>query len=114
VSVFLDFLKRLVRSSNRKVYLIVDRHPVHRAKKVRDWLEENKEKIRMFFLPPYSPELKPDEYPNNDVKSNAVGRRRPATKDEMRRNISSYLRSTQKQSDIVKSYFKARPVRYVV
>ena len=62
VSVFLDFLKRLVRSSNRKVYLIVDRHPVHRAKKVRDWLEENKEKIRMFFLPPYSPELNPDEY----------------------------------------------------
>ncbi len=112
VDVFLDFIKRLVRSSERKVYLIVDRHPVHRAKKVRQWLEENEEKIRMFYLPPYSPELNPDEYLNNDVKSNAVGRRRPATKDEMKRNISSYLRSTQKQPAIVKSYFRAKPVRY--
>ena len=112
VDVFLDFLKRLVRFSSRKVYLIVDRHPIHRSKRVREWLEDHKDRIRMYFLPPYSPELNPDEYLNNDVKSNAVGRRRPSTKEELKSNLSSYLRSTQRQPAIVKSYFRAKRVRY--
>jgi transposase len=64
--VFIDFLKRLIRTVERKVYLIVDRHPVHRAKRVRKWLDKNKEKIKMFFLPAYSPDLNPDEFLNHD------------------------------------------------
>ncbi len=66
----------------------------------------------MYFLPPYSPELNPDEYLNNDVKSNAVGRVKARSKREMTDNILYYLRSTQKQPEIVKAYFKARSVRY--
>ncbi len=81
--VFLDFLRRLIRQAKRKVYLIVDGHPVRRAKKVKLWLEKHKDRIRMFFLPPYSPELNPDEYLNNDVKSNAVGRKRAGTLRQM-------------------------------
>jgi transposase len=49
--VFLEFLNRLVRQSTRKVFLIVDRHPVHRSKKAKKWLEEHDDKIRLFFLP---------------------------------------------------------------
>jgi transposase len=112
ISVFQDFLKRLIKSSKNKVFLILDRHPVHRSKTISKWAEANKDKIEIFFLPPYSPELNPDEYLNNDVKSNAVGRRRPSTKEELIANIRNYLQSTQKQPFIVKGYFKARPVRY--
>ena len=61
--VFLEFLNRLVRQSERKVFLIVDNHPVHRSKKVKLWLQEHEEEIRVFFLPGYSPELNPDELP---------------------------------------------------
>lgn len=110
--VFLKFLQRLVRQVGRLLFLIVDGHPVHRAAAVRDWLDQNHARIRLFFLPAYSPELNPDEYLNQDVKSNSVGRRRARDADELIANVRGYLRGTQKQPHIVASYFHAQPVRY--
>jgi len=110
--VFIDFLRRLIKSAGRKVYLIVDGHPVHKSRRVKRWLEKHKEHIRMFSLPPYSPDLNPDEFLNNDVKGNAVGRRRATSLQELMQNIRAYLHSTQKRPDIVRSYFQAKSVRY--
>lgn len=110
--VFLKFLKRLVRQVGRLLFLIVDGHAVHRAAAVHDWLDRNAERIRLFYLPAYSPELNPDEYLNQDVKSNSFGRQRPRNADEMIANVRGYLRGTQKQPHIVASYFHAEPVRY--
>lgn len=111
-SVFLAFLRRLVRQAGRLLFLIVDGHPVHRAAAVRRWLDANRDRLRLFFLPAYSPELNPDEYLNQDVKSNAVGRRRAGNADELLANVRSYLRSTQGQPELVARYFHAEPVRY--
>lgn len=112
--VFIKFLRRLVRSAGRKVYLIVDEHPVHKSAEVKRWLEKHKGQIRMILLPTYSPDLNPDEFLNNDVKANAVGRCRPASREEMMAGVRSYLRSTQKHTEIVKSYFHAPSVRYAM
>lgn len=111
--VFLRFLKRLVRHvKRRKVFLIVDRHTVHRAAAVKRWLEKEDRRIRMFFLPAYSPQLNPDELLNQDTKTNAIGRRRPASSSEMKANLRSYLWSTQRRPDIVQNYFKEEHVAY--
>ena len=110
--VFIRFCRRLLRQRRRNVFLILDGHPVHRSKAVRDWLAANAHRIRVFFLPGYSPELNPDEYLNNDVKTNAVGRQRAATKPELMANVQMYLRDTQRRPNIVRSYFQAEPVRY--
>lgn len=110
--VFTEFLRRLVRQSNRKVFLIVDSHPVHRSRKIKKWLEKNDHTIRLFFLPSYSPELNPDEVLNQDVKSNAVGRRRAGNQQELISNVRKYLRSRQRQPDIVRQYFQEKHVRY--
>lgn len=110
--VMLEFLRRLIRSSVQKVFLIVDRHPVHRSKQVAQWLERHAESIQLFFLPSYSPQLNPDELLNHDVKANAVGRQRPKNQAEMMGNIRSYLRSTQRYPNIVKSYFREKHVAY--
>jgi len=76
--VFIDFLGRLLRDcGGRKVHLIVDGHPVHRAKLVSAWVAGHAEQIQLHFLPGYSPELNPVELLNHDVKANAAGRRRP-------------------------------------
>ncbi|MFQ5717108.1 MAG: IS630 family transposase [Nitrospinales bacterium] len=112
VDVFLDFLKRLIRQANRKIFLIVDGHPVHRAVKVKLWIQKNAHRIRLYFLPGYSPELNPDEVLNQDVKSNAVGRQRPRNQEEMIKTGRGYLRSRQKTPRIVKNYFKEKHVRY--
>jgi transposase len=110
--VFIRFCRRLLRQRRRRVFLIVDGHPVHRSAAVRDWLEANRRRIRLFFLPGYSPELNPDEYLNNDVKTNAVGRQRPATKPELIANLQEYLRGTQRRPNIIRNYFQAEPVQY--
>jgi len=110
--VFLKFLGRLIRQRKEKIILIVDGHPVHRAAAVKAWLSKNEDRIQMFRLPGYSPDLNPDELLNQDVKTNAVGRTRPSTSDEMMEGIRSYLRSTQKNPRIVRNYFKHHSVAY--
>lgn len=48
---FLRILIRLVRQSEKRVYLIVDGHPVHRSKRVRDWVDRNREQFSLYQLP---------------------------------------------------------------
>jgi transposase len=110
--VMLDFLGRLIRQIPQKVFLIVDRHPVHLSGKVQRWLERHAEQIRMFLLPSYSPELNPDELLNHDVKATAVGRKRPRTKLQMIHNIRSHLRRRQRQPDLVQRFFREKHVAY--
>ena len=63
--VMLDFLRRLIRQIPQKVFLIVDKHPVHLSAKVKRWLDRHADRMRMFLLPSYSPELNPDELPGS-------------------------------------------------
>jgi transposase len=110
--VLIGFLRRLLRQSPQQVFLILDRHPVHHARAVAQWVAKHANRIRIFELPTYSPELNPDEYLNQDVKSNTLGQQRPHDKKEMIGELRSYLRSTQKRPDIVKSYFQHPSVTY--
>lgn len=110
--VMLDFLRRLIRQIPQKVFLIVDKHPVHLSAKVNRWLEKHADRIRMFLLPSYSPELNPDELLNHDVKANAVGRKRAKTKSEMMENIRRHLRRRQRQPEVVRRFFHEKHIAY--
>jgi transposase len=112
VSVFLRFLRRLVRQNQHRVYLIVDGHPVHRAKLVSAWLEKHSHQIRLIRLPPYSPEINPDEMLNQDVKSNALGRKRPETLEQLIADVKSYLRRRQRQPEVISRFFRESHVLY--
>lgn len=112
--VFITFLRRLLRQKHlkgRKCFLIIDGHPVHRSAKVRAWVTRRADRIELFDLPGYSPELNPDECLNNDVKDNA-GRQRPQDKRQMLSQTRSYLRGTQRSPRVVRNYFKEEHVRY--
>src|SRR5712692_636368 len=112
-TVLIDFLNRLVRQADgQKITLILDGHPVHRATKVRQWVAAHSEQIELQFLPGYSPELNPTELLNQDVKTNALGRRRPRSQDELIGDTRSYLRSTQRRPQLVARYFDGEHVRY--
>jgi len=109
---FIAFLKRLIRQVGRKVFLIVDGHPVHRARALKEWLARHTKEIALFYLPPYSPELNPDELLNQDVKSNALGRRRPTNQHELISDTRSYLRRRQRRPALVSRYFQEPHVAY--
>ena len=110
--VFIEFLKRMVRYSTRKIYYITDGHPAHKTKKLQAWLDEQGGKIEVIFLPPYSPELNPQEYVNQDLKTNIVGKRRPINKDELRSNVESFMNARKRDRKQVQKYFHAPHVRY--
>jgi len=110
--VFIQFLRRIVKQAGRRVFLIIDNHPVHRSRKVQRWLAAHADTIRVFYLPGYSPELNPDEMLNNDVKANAVGRRRPHNQEQLMQNVRGYLRRRKNKPQVVKRYFHAESVRY--
>lgn len=110
--VLIAFLKRLLKTVKRKIFLILDGHPVHKSKKVKKWIAEHGKRLELFTLPAYSPELNPDELLNQDVKTNAVRKRRSRNRDELKRNLLGYLRGRQKRPDLVRRYFHHRHVRY--
>jgi len=111
-AVLLTFLARLLAGRPGKVYVVLDGHPAHRSRKVAAWVAARAGRIRLVFLPPYSPELNPAEYLNNDVKANAQRPGRAKDKGELADGTRSYLRATQRLPRVVKNYFRAEHVKY--
>ena len=110
--VLIRFLRRLLRSADRKVFVILDNLRVHHAKVVKQWVEEHAEQIELFYLPSYSPDFNPDEYLNCDLKSEVGKRPDSRRKGELERNSMRAMRSIQKQPERVRKYFEAKSVCY--
>lgn len=110
--ILIDFLKRLTRRANRKLFLILDNLRVHHSKPVKQWLARNADKIEVFYLPSYSPELNPDELLNADLKQRVTTAAPARTKRALTRSASSALRSIQKQPQRVQNYFLHKDVCY--
>jgi transposase len=111
-AVLLAFLARLLAGRPGKVYVVLDGHPSHRASKVQAWVAARADRIRLVFLPPYSPELNPAEYLNNDVKANAQRAGRARDRGQLAGPVRGYLRATQQLPSIVQGYFRAEHVTY--
>lgn len=109
---FIDFLKRLIKYSRRKIFLIVDNLKVHHAIDVTNWLKENKDRIELFFLPAYSPDLNPDEHLNADLK-HGVGSRTPGrTKGQLKATAESHLAMLKSTPKRIRKYFKDPAIAY--
>lgn len=111
--VFREFLQRLVVGIEKKVFLIVDGHPCHKAKLVKAFVDDNLSKIELIFLPPYSPELNPDELVWNHIKAR-VAKQVATTKEEMKEQLLSALYRLQKLPEIVSNFFKTPSCAYTI
>jgi len=110
---FIVFLKGLIQDAQRKVFLIDDNLRVHRANHVREWVAENTEKIELFYLPPYAPQLNPDKYLNRDLKSpirtGPIAKTAAALLEAARTCMEQRIAA---MPDRVRSYFSHEHVRY--
>lgn len=111
--VFIKFLTRLVKSSPKKVHLIVDNLRVHHAKLVKAWVEQRLDKIELHYLPSYSPDLNPDEYLNCDLKTELSKRPERRIKGKFTKTVRSTMRRIQGLPKRVASYFHAKPLAYI-
>jgi transposase len=109
---FIDFCKRLIRVRSERIILIVDNLAAHKTNKVMEWLEENKSRISIEYLPPYSPELNPDEYLNQDVKASLTGKMRMNDNDDLEQQVTDFMNHRKKDRNQVKRYFHHPKVMY--
>ena len=111
---FIEFLRRLLVGATHPIYLIVDRHPVHRSGRVRQFVESTDGKLKLFFLPSYSPELNPDEQVWNNLKNHKVGRMTPMGPDQLKKAVLRCLRSLQRMPVKVSRFFRHPETLYTV
>ncbi len=104
--------KRLLLGSKRKIFLIVDGGSAHRAKKTKAFVESLNGKLRLFFLPPYSPDRNPDELVWKHVKADTVGRMVITSKDDFINKVRSSLLSLQKLPSKIRSFFEKETLNY--
>lgn len=108
----IDFMRRLVHDSKKKVFLILDNLQVHHSKAVQKWVENHKEKIEIFYLPPYAPEYNPDELVNSDLKRNVAGKFSPRSRNELEKNVRSHLKKLQLSEYKTASFFYTKYTSY--
>ena len=102
----IGFMEALIKTANgRKVYFILDNLRVHHSKQVSQWVDDHKDEIALFHLPPYSPEYNPDEYLNNDLKQTIGSQVMVQDVQELETNTSAFLNRLSVDPDHVKAYF---------
>lgn len=111
---FIEFLKRLLHNAERPVFLIVDGHPSHRACKVFDYIRSTQGKLYLFFLPPYSPELNPDELVWNHLKNHGIGKRIIESREELVSRVRAHMCALQKTPALISAFFHEPNLRYIL
>ena len=110
--VFIEFLKRLIAGADRPIFLIVDRGPAHIAKKTRSYVESLGGKLRLFHLPPYSPDRNPDELVWKHLKADTVGRMVTTSKDDFKAKVRSSMQSLQRKPAKIRSFYQKPSLKY--
>ena len=111
-ALFLVFLGRLLRSSTKKVFLITDRLKAHEDSTVQEWVAAHQDRIQIFYLPRYSPEMNPVEYLNNDMKQTINAEGLPDNKNTLRSRMQRFMRKLYYMPEHVVGYFFHPSVQY--
>jgi transposase len=112
--VYVEFLRRLLVGAKQPIYLVVDGHSVHRSRAVKKFVLSTEGQLRLYFLPPYSPEVNPDEQVWTNVKNQRVGRATPRSKAELKSLLVSALFALQKLPQKIKRFFEHPDTRYTL
>ena len=93
--------------------LILDGHPVHKSKKVKEFVAQTAGNLRLFILPPYSPHLNPDEWVWNWLKKHNLGKLNVSGPDQFRGSVSRCMRRLQKLPHVLTGFFRDPNLAYI-
>jgi transposase len=110
--VFIEFLKRLMIGAKHKIFLIVDRGPAHVAKKTKAFVASLAGALRLFYLPPYSPDRNPDELVWKHLKADTVGRASVTSLTDFRNKVRSSMLSLQRNPKKIRTFFQKPSLKY--
>jgi transposase len=110
--IFIRFLREFLRGRSAPVYLVLDGHPAHKAKAVKNLVTELAGKLELHFLPPYAPDLNPDELVWAFMKGNGVSKKPLQRNESLKERVVQDLAKLKKNRHLVRSFFKAKTVAY--
>jgi transposase len=113
-ALFLVFLGRLLRGTTGKLFVIVDRLRAHGTPEVEAWVAARRDRIELFYLPRYAPELNATEYLNNDLKGQVSAAGLPDNKGELRSRMQRFMNKLRWLPEHVRSYFKHPCMLYAI
>lgn len=108
---FVQFLRDFMKGQ-KKVFLVVDGHPAHKANLVKDYLVEMAGSLELYFLPPYAPDLNPDEFVWSYMKSTGVSKKPLKQNESLRERVEHDLNTIYSSKILVASFFSAKSVAY--
>src|ERR1700693_3748218 len=111
-AVFIEFLTRLLVGATRTVFLIVDRGPAHRARKTKAFVAALGGKLKLFYLPPYSPDRNPDELVWKHLKADTVGRMAITDKADFHTKVRASMRQLQNDPEKIRSFYQKPSLKY--
>lgn len=109
---FVQFLKDFMKGRKKNVMLVVDGHPAHKANLVKEYIAQLKGRLELHFLPPYAPDLNPDEFVWSYMKNNGVSKRPLKRNESMRSRIEEDLRAIYGNPRLVRAFFGEASVAY--
>lgn len=110
---FIEYLKKLLHDVAGPIFLIVDGHSAHKANLTQAFVASTGGRLELFFLPPYSPELNPDEWVWKNIKHDRVGRIAARTREEMRNAINKAVDRLRSTEQLVLGFFRDPDLRYI-
>ena len=95
------------------MFLVVDGHPAHKANWVKEYVARTKGRLELHFLPPYAPDLNPDEFVWNYLKNQGVSKKPLKKGESLRKRVEQDRVDIQSNKELVGSFFLANSVAYV-
>jgi transposase len=111
---FIVMLKDLMKGRKKPVMLVLDGLPVHKAKSVAKYVQSTKGRLELHFLPPYAPDLNPDEFAWSHLKQNGTSKKPLRKNEALRQRVEQDLAEIKEDRSLVRSFFMAPTVSYAI
>jgi len=109
---FVLFLTNFMKGRSGPVFLVLDGHPSHKARRVQDYVDSLQGRLELHRLPTYSPDLNPDEFVWSHMKTNGVSKKPLKQNESLRKRVEEDLVNIKNDRKLVRSFFGASSVAY--
>jgi len=110
---FRDFLGRFIRRRRKPAFLVVDGHPAHRARLIAEFVQSQRGRLELYFLPGYAPELNPDEFVWSYLRKTGITKEPLQANESLQRRVHLDLANVGRRPALVRSFFRASSVAYI-
>ena len=109
---FVEFHQNFRKGGRGRVFLVVDGHPSHRAKVVQQYVAATKGMLELHFLPPYAPDLNPDEFVWQHAKTNGIAKKPLKQNESLKERVKDTLANIKASPKLIRSFFRASSIAY--